>query len=275
MLQRLLSLFLPHRHPDKMGPLIENLTPSKYIPGLMASARLSTTPTGWLKLMSNVGLDETDLVHMDQCVVGELAHLRGSDKGKKGHEKVAFTFHLATDDTGAQVGPHNSRAASVHRRSVGKPADSSRTQPKAQAGVGRLYGVGLLQRRRRHHRRQLRRTQPERQSFTVPTDTPVHRRLTALDCAVLASVVSQWAQNYSNLQYTCYWFSALFFLAARRICEWLGYPPTDGAKRLQYGGSIDKTKRAMRKGMIASGVSMEEVEDLVENAIDSTLERIT
>ena len=56
------------------------------------------------------------------------------------------------------------------------------------------------------------------QSFTIPPGTPFSQRFTALDCAILASVVTHRAKDYSRLHHMCMWFAVTFFLAAHRIC---------------------------------------------------------
>jgi hypothetical protein len=75
MLQRLLSLFFPHKRPDpKMGSLVESLTPTKLINGLLACYHISTSPSGWLNMLTQVELDEQRLKYLDHCFVDQVIH---------------------------------------------------------------------------------------------------------------------------------------------------------------------------------------------------------
>ncbi|KAK7016367.1 hypothetical protein R3P38DRAFT_2994588 [Favolaschia claudopus] len=109
-------------------------------------------------------------------------------------------------------------------------------------------------------------------NFTVPPGAPLRQRLTVLDCAILASVISDRAEHYSQLGHMCMWFAATFYLAAYRIChnragvhmksqekrefrfagKWKRFQMVDqrtGDLLLRQAESLQTLKEAIKKGM--------------------------
>jgi hypothetical protein len=124
------------------------------------------------------------------------------------------------------------------------------------------------------------------QTLTFPAGTPYSGRLTALDCAILASVITQRAKDYSRLRHMCMWFATIFFLSAERICKQRHFPPmkVDGPSvrsagkygklrivdpktgRLLFdkGNGLVLLKTTMRKGMLENGVARPEIEQFLD-----------
>jgi predicted polyphosphate/ATP-dependent NAD kinase len=132
MLQSLFSLFLPHkrRNDEKMARLIQTLRPTKTVRGLVVRTRLEMSTTEWVEILSDVESDEQRLVDLDRCFIDKVDHVRKDSKDSKDiHEKVGFTFHLASADkseVSAQVGREDSRAACVQRLTADHPSEPGR-----------------------------------------------------------------------------------------------------------------------------------------------------
>ncbi|KAJ7869832.1 hypothetical protein B0H13DRAFT_1896450 [Mycena leptocephala] len=287
MLRALFNLFFPTKpHDSKMGTLVESLTPTKRISGVLDSSNLSMSTTGWLQRLEEVDTDEERLDALNRCFVDQVDHFRGVDT-KKAHEKTAFTFHLASANPAeasarfangchAARFPHSNvrRLSAQSANCTGKDSfNSDAVRIDATYGELRLTSEYLLV-----------------QTFIVPAGTPASQRLTALDCAILASVITTRAQDYSNLCYMCMWYATTFFLAAKQICTDRGYPPADSsAGNLKRGGrygklrlvdpstgrlslasasSVDVVKKAIEKGMAKSGVPAPQVEDFLQRLDD-------
>ncbi|KAJ6514039.1 hypothetical protein DFH09DRAFT_1433034, partial [Mycena vulgaris] len=287
----LFSHFFPREPKDRLNrsTLVESLTPTNTVGGLLMAGPLEMTTTYWLEAVSYVGGDEARLVNLDRCVVDQFDHLRSSTP-HRAHEKVAFTFHLASPHGGAQVGQKDHRAACVQ---ACPPYDTCRRERRLDYLIGlhdcddtpqsaacdtvqidaNYYELLLLSRVSRY---------PAVQTFTISAGTPAEQRLTALDCAILASVITERAKDSSHLSHMCMWFATVFFLAAHRICEQRGCSPvkTESPRlclaghygkvplvdpksgRLLFGGDkgLDGMKEVMRKGMTKGGLSPEEVD---------------
>ncbi|KAJ7795491.1 hypothetical protein B0H14DRAFT_104512 [Mycena olivaceomarginata] len=302
MLQLVSNLFFQKRRPreyQKMSPFIEALYPTKHIPDVLDNHILKMSTTDWVNNISVVGTDEGRLLDLDRCIVDKVDHFRaiGNDN-KDVHENAAFTFHLASHESGvaARVHQKDCRASFLHRtiltdmdapnqqvcqHSRGDSGDSfdRKLPPNDKVRIDANY-------------RQLRLLADQKeyillQSFTIPPGTPFSQRLTVLDCAILASVVTHRAKDYSRLHHMCMWFAVIFFLAAHRICVQRAHlsdlktetrdfrlagkygklslvNPRTG--RLLLGGSnkLDDIKKAMRKGMIKNGVAEADVGQFLE-----------
>ncbi|KAK6968866.1 hypothetical protein R3P38DRAFT_3267080 [Favolaschia claudopus] len=78
------------------------------------------------------------------------------------------------------------------------------------------------------------------QYFIIPRGAPASDRLTVLDCAILASVISDRARDYSSLSYMCCWYATMFFLCAHRICSDRKIAPPIQDKKLKSTGKWGK-----------------------------------
>ncbi|KAJ7874295.1 hypothetical protein B0H14DRAFT_106016 [Mycena olivaceomarginata] len=305
MLQFVSNLFFHKRRPredSKMSPFIESLHPTKHIPDVLDNHILKMSTTDWLKNISFVGTDEERLLDLDRCIVDKVDHFRatGSDT-KDVHENAAFTFHLAStreSDVAARVHQNDCRATFLHRTIL--TATDAPNPQHTNAECARDSGDSFDRKlppndkvRIDANYRQLRLSPDQKehvllQSFTIPPGTPFSQRLTALDCAILASVVTHRAKDYSRLHHMCMWFAVTFFLTAHRICMQRGHSPTEfkteardfrlagkygklplvdaRTGRLLLGGDnkLDVLKKAMRKGMIKNGVAEADVDQFLE-----------
>ncbi|KAJ7817104.1 hypothetical protein B0H14DRAFT_2843244 [Mycena olivaceomarginata] len=295
MLRALFNLFFPTKpHDSKMGTLVESLTPTKRISGVLDSSNLSMSTTGWLQRLEEVDTDEERLDALNRCFVDQVDHFRGVDT-KKAHEKTAFTFHLASAnpvEASARVSQEDCRAAYVHRRTALLPNEfSQRLSAQSANCTGKdSFNSDAVRIDATYGELRLTSEYLLVQTFIVPAGTPPSQRLTALDCAILASVITTRAQDYSNLCYMCMWYATTFFLAAKQICTDRGYPPADSsAGNLKRGGrygklrlvdpstgrlslasasSVDVVKKAIEKGMAKSGVPAPQVEDFLQRLDD-------
>ncbi|KAJ7820475.1 hypothetical protein B0H13DRAFT_2130136 [Mycena leptocephala] len=306
MLQFVSNLFFLKRRPrenQKMSPFIESLQPTKHIPNVLDNHILKMSTTDWVKNISVVGTDEERLLDLDRCIVDKVDHFRaiGGDN-KDVHENAAFTFHLASHEFGvaARVHEKDCRATFLHRTilTATDPIPQVCQDPSAECtrDSGDSFDKKLPPNdkiRIDANYRQLRLLPDQKeyillQSFTIPPGTPFSQRLTALDCAILASVVTHRGKDYSRLHHMCMWFAVTFFLAAHRICvqrahllsdlrtEARGFrlagkygklslvDPRTGRLLLGEGNKLNDLKKAMRKGMIKNGVPEADVGQFLE-----------
>ncbi|KAJ7715612.1 hypothetical protein B0H16DRAFT_1615505, partial [Mycena metata] len=320
MLQSLLNIFFPHKRektpsadPEflKMSPFVTSLHPRKYINGVLETKVLTHSTTSWLKTLVSVGDDERRIEDLDRCIVDAVHHFRSS---KMVHESAGFTFHLAPEnlaDVSARVRTEDYRAAQVHRiPAVGTP-DKRPVQTRAMDSfqlsadclkMGDKTATNDMLKIDGNYN-ELKLTPAHNcykmlQGFNVLLGTPLSERLTVLDCAILASVITQWASDYSRLNHMCLWFATVFFLAARRICAERGYPPISmetpdlarlGGKwrnvslidprtgRLLFNKlnptDIHKIKKYMKRGMSRSAVDDEETEKFLQQ-LDTDIARL-
>ncbi|KAF8176914.1 hypothetical protein K438DRAFT_1766887 [Mycena galopus ATCC 62051] len=283
MLKRILNLLLPRKDPEKMGALVESLTPSKSMPGLMVTARTNYTTGHWLKEITGAEVTQTSIKDIHHCVVGEVKHIRTD--ADKGHEKIVFTYHLIEDGVEGAL-ERNSRAAAVHRRAIGTTEDPFPQQMKRSSAdclgweSSNADSVWIDA-----NTDQLRLSGYETvQSFKFAGDVPWDKRLTALDCAILAAVLSERAKDYSCLKHMCFWFAGTFFLAARRICEDEGHTFSQGPEALKKAGTWrgvklfnvktgrltlsvgserEAAEKGIRKGLASSGMAEAEIEEFI------------
>ncbi|KAK6967046.1 hypothetical protein R3P38DRAFT_3150569, partial [Favolaschia claudopus] len=208
-----LNLFRPRirQHP-KMAPLIHSLTPTKFITDALVNSVLEFTTDSWLARLSAVGSDESRLFDLSQLVVERVDHFRLIGGTKSTHEKVAFVFSLLgpTDRFGLQSA-RDTRAGCIDRT-------ASDLDSRSQLGLDRRClavdrpgtTVEGLPNGGKYHTAQY---------FIIPRGAPASDCLTVLDCAILASVISDRARDYSSLSYMCCWYATMFFLCAHRICS--------------------------------------------------------
>ncbi|KAJ7509503.1 hypothetical protein B0H11DRAFT_1959891 [Mycena galericulata] len=309
-LQYLFSLFSPlRREPDpKMASYIFLLKPTKVVEGAITRSRIEFSTMGWLEILGHVGADEERLLDLDRCFVDHVVHVRAVGVGNKtGHEKVE-------SESETQVGVEDCRAGYVHREwdphstefCVQLKADSANhcvpASPRLRLRLVNWTGINssssdMVCIDADYDEAWLYRTTTSTYvpvyEFNVPRGTPPAQRLTALDCAILASVITERAKNYSRLCHMSMWFATIFFLTANHICVERGYPPQITAKHLniagRYGklplidattgcllfskdsGGFDDVKKAMRKGMIKDGVSSKDVEQFL-TLLDNDME---
>ncbi|KAJ7734716.1 hypothetical protein B0H14DRAFT_3517065 [Mycena olivaceomarginata] len=179
----------------------------------------------------------------------------------------------------AQVGHKDYRAACVQRLTADHPSEPGRrmsadSENWTGSGSSTLDAVRIDADYREVELLKTKKgtTYTILQTLTFPAGTPYSERLTALDCAILASVITQRAKDYSRLRHMCMWFAAIFFLSAERICKQRHFPPmkADGPSvrsagkygklrivdpktgRLLFGkdNSLVLLKKTMRQGMM-------------------------
>ncbi|KAK7000929.1 hypothetical protein R3P38DRAFT_3053646 [Favolaschia claudopus] len=251
-----LSLFRPRirQHP-KMAPLIHSLTPTKFITDALVNSVLEFTTDSWLARLSAVGSDESRLFDLSQLVVERVDHFRLIGGTKSTHGKVAFVFSLLgpTDRFGLQSA-RDTRAGCIDRTASDLDsrsqlglfcADSTVKLGARCLAVDRVFinsgydRLGLepgttvegLPNGGKYHTAQY---------FIIPRGAPASDRLTVLDCAILASVISDRARDYSSLSYMCCWYATMFFLCAHRICSDRKIAPPIQDKKLKSTGKWGK-----------------------------------
>ncbi|KAJ7677375.1 hypothetical protein B0H14DRAFT_977891 [Mycena olivaceomarginata] len=299
MLRSLFSLFFPRkrRDDDKMARLIQTLRPTKTVKGLVVRSRLEMSTAEWVDILSDVESDEQRLLDLDRCFIDKVDYVRKDSKDAKDiHEKVGFTFHLASADesmVSTQVGREDYRAACVQRLTADHPSKPGRrmsadSENWTGSDSSTLDAVRIDADYREVELLKTKKgtTYTVLQTLTFPAGTPYSERLTALDCAILASVITQWAKDYSRLRHMCMWFATIFFLSAERICKQRHFPPmkVDGPSvrsagkygklrivdpktgRLLFdrGNSLVLLKTTMRKGMLENGVARPEIEQFLD-----------
>ncbi|KAJ7901561.1 hypothetical protein B0H13DRAFT_2335956 [Mycena leptocephala] len=180
-----------------------------------------------------VGSDEQRLIDLTQLFVDRVDHFRLINGDKSAHEKAGFTFSLSgPKDRFGLSAQRDTRAACIDRTASDSNIDSAIGRLSAQSatkiGCRRLAAdrvfinsgydrLGLqagaavegLQNSGKYH---------SAQYFIVPRGAPASERLTVLDCAILASVITDRARDYSSLSHMCCWYATMFFLCAHRIC---------------------------------------------------------